>query len=101
MTTEILNRLRKGESAETIAAELTDAINAAVEAHEAETAEKSNKIEDTEALMKHTQDYLEKYYPNTTTELGDPQDMIDLLDMLLDAKKNPFSSIFDSFIFKH
>ena len=75
---EILERLRKGETEEAIAAEFTAKLNEAAATLRAE----DTKGEDTEALLEHINEYFEKYYPNVPTDLC-VKDFINTLDALV------------------
>ena len=74
----ILERLRNGETEETIAAEFTAKLNEAVATLKAE----DTKGEDTEALLNHINEYFAKYYPSVPTDLS-VKDFITTLDSLV------------------
>ena len=75
---EILERLRKGETEEAIAAEFAAKLNEAAATLRAE----DTKGEDTEALLEHINEYFAKYYPSVPTELC-VKDFIETLDALV------------------
>lgn len=72
-TEDILARLRKGENAETIVKEFTDAMNAASASHDAETKAKAKEAELKAAktaaarkLVDGFNSYILAYHPNST-----------------------------------
>jgi hypothetical protein len=68
-TEDILARLRKGENAEAIVKEFTDAMNAASASHEAEAKAKAKEIELKVATVRKLIDgfnsYILTYHPNS------------------------------------
>ena len=64
LTEELYNRLMKGESAEDIAADLTNAINAAMEKQK-EAEKTSAKESDAALIIEAFKGFIDKYYPNT------------------------------------
>lgn len=94
---EILNRLKNGESVDSIADAFTKALNeanAALEAEEKAKAIAEEKIEDTEILIDTVIDYLDTYYPELASyidsEYGDKEieEFIEELDATISMVTN-------------
>ena len=79
----IFERLMAGESAESIAAEFTDALNQAQSAYDAKTAEAKAKIEkarEADALGQAMTDYINKWHPAFATTNITGATIIDMFD---------------------
>ena len=83
---DILKRLMNGETADDLAKEFTDALNAAVQEIEAKKEaefQKAQKLMDAQMVIDAVADFVAKYYPEAAAEeelAFDAEELIEVLD---------------------
>lgn len=88
LTEELYNRLMNGESAEDIAADLTNAINAAMEKQK-EAEKTSAKESDAALIIEAFKGFIDKYYPDTILATDEAWDDFSAKDLI---------ALFDAFV---